>query len=265
MNSVGVLVLVMVVSAPLQSGTGPARRARHDRRALRIFEGIDDTAGKYPYVVALLFINIRMCTGTLITPMWVLTAAHCKIVDSIQYGNMTVLPQNIQTKSKLLKFIPHQSYRGFLMPGETHCDIGMLLVEETPLKVYGKLAAVDYRALTGHQVEYAGYGGTGKMAGIEGIKEDLMRPLQLADGVVVSCTANYDLVTPCMCVAPRCARPQFVLPGDSGGPVFLDGKVVGVAHALVTFPAISLYVPVSPYLTWIQQVMEEQHKINKYF
>lgn len=228
------------------------------RPTLRILYGKEDTSGKYPYVVAIVSEYNRHCTGALITREWVLTAAHC-ITDiestHIQHGDMTFLPNATKTKSKIIKQIPHPNYYS----NREINDIGLLNVAPVFIEVYGQLSSVDYSSLIGLAVNYAGLGAT------QYTYLDEMRPVLIGEGVIRSCNdqrldAFYSL-GPFMCVAPKCSNKLAdSAHGDSGGPLFYDDKIIGVVSmSYYEHEPIGLYTAVSPFVTWIRQMIAQNN------
>jgi len=50
----------------------------------RVIGGVDATPGYWPWQVGLYFSGQFFCGGSLISPEWVVTAAHCIFLDGIK-------------------------------------------------------------------------------------------------------------------------------------------------------------------------------------
>lgn len=234
---------------------------------------ITDVAKRHPYIVCLLDKGtIRECTGTLINAEWVITAAHCIVhndITFIQYGNMSIPPKNTAFKSPVLERVPHPKYK---FGEQITYDIGLLRVQEVPLKVFGTLSPLTFEKLLGRNVEYAGFGirMTQKMLRrnyrIETLVLVQTRPLHLSEGIVTSCDDIILIEDPrsFLCVIPICRRNVTKLKvsqcvnihhfaEDSGGPLFCDMKLIGVTSwggADLAVPA-GVFTAIEPYKSWI--------------
>ncbi|XP_075971971.1 serine protease SP24D-like [Anticarsia gemmatalis] len=248
------LALVTLLTAVRE--TAPARLYND---ALRVVNGTDDVHSKYPYVVALKEtypFETFICTGSVIKSNSVLTAAHCIPDDVlysfmfIQWGNVTIPLKRTKSRRRVVKKIIHPNYKG----GKLYLnDIALLIINPVSMNTIGILSAVDYRALLGHSVEYAGYGlrfnpYTEKNRS-QLYQKTLGEKLQIGEAVVKSCRLEFDCDL-AICLSRKCSTNQVSMHGDSGGPLFLGNKIVGVCSS---GDIEDFYEPVSPHLTWIQK------------
>lgn len=228
----------------------------------RIYQGVEDRNNEYPFVVALLRVfKVRICSGTAIHERWVLTTAHCRRAIYIQYGDMSVPRLNITKLIPILKYLVHpnfQEYNYFPRHVRTYNDLGLLLVEKLPLE-FMSLSALDYTAMRGIPVTYVGLGISNRSQQLD---YDKMEVRLIGQGVVSSCkdVVKHLFAFPKLCVSSRCKLPQSALPGDSGGPLILDGKIIGITVAILYDLRITVFTPVSPYLTWISTLMKKHEK-----
>ncbi|CAK1579658.1 unnamed protein product [Parnassius mnemosyne] len=260
------------------------------KSSLRIIGGNDASTDEYPYVVRLEIQDManftnntiiakhdHLCTGSVLSATWVLTAAHCltemqsptqKIV--IRYGDVRNSPWINHSFSDVLYTVRHplftityEEYHNSVMKN----DVG--LVRTTPMNIsrYVKLSAIDYSSLYGHEAVIAGFGVTSvSVPGGKIQREDtliLKRPLQVLNVLISKCS-NDESLSPALCLSPKCGNTATnVCGGDSGGPLIHPSGLVGVlslgddsvecldpTENRIVFVSGKV-LPISPYIEWI--------------
>lgn len=252
-----------------------------DSKGLRVFDGQDADAGKYPYIVALFLknrneLNIEkyryFCTGSAITPTWTLTAGHCISVTKSKIMNTRihklVIRYVIETDnitwytSDIVDTMLHPNYKlrqNMKKSKYVKNDIALVKTEKTLISEFGRLSTVDYRTMFGHKVTAAGYGRMNTEEGTVGNTIKLNNSLQAFDAVIIKCNDHHvrNLVHPSFCLAWECEYPSTTCPGDSGAPIIHPTGIIAVNSAGTNRDCrrerlyASISTPISPFLDWI--------------
>ncbi len=174
--------------------------------------------GGLPAVGALTYDGQFYCTGTLITPRKVLTAAHCvhsfSPISKLRFviGARATQPDYVL---EVAKAEPHPGYR----PGRLVDDVGLVtLAEEAPVPPLPVLAALD-DTFAGKPLLFVGYGlSNGVTQTGEGIKRAAW--IELANVAAKSFSYSEPGHNTCN--------------GDSGGPAFYRQQDGSFALAGIT-------------------------------
>ncbi|XP_050361920.1 trypsin-like [Nymphalis io] len=245
-------------------------------KSVKIIGGRDALNNEFPYALRLevkIVKNIsdsnktmykRVCSGAALSSNWILTAAHCyqKKIEFVARYN-SYFPNEIGKISPILKFFIHPQYNEQRFQLNQN-DIALCLSQNLTVSQYGKISAVDYKALVGHKVRILGFGITNATASV--------KPLQVLDGMMNNCLEwdNTYYKATMMCVVPLCGTKATACPGDSGGPVVHSSGIVGVnslgssrckklTNGLYIVPTYSIaYIAmISHELDWISNVISK--------
>ncbi|KAJ8738052.1 hypothetical protein PYW08_000647 [Mythimna loreyi] len=233
---------------------------------LRVLGGRDMRPDEYSAVVVFIDFelgSVRICTGVMMTDYWGLTAAHCTIFDNtlhVWYKNFTEQPIRLETAVEILETFIHPSFRMTTYKNRAikmENDICLFHSFKVNVKGFARLSAVDYTTMLGLPIAYVGGGSTSVNTVLYNniSAEDNVRQLQVGEGLITRCGPYLRMMSKyIICISPKCAnRGETPWPGDSGGPLIHDNRVIGVASLILPNVTIG-FTPVSPYLDWIYQI-----------
>ncbi|WP_414940223.1 trypsin-like serine protease [Amycolatopsis sp. cmx-11-51] len=188
----------------------------------------------YPYVIAALREGGsrpkgQSCTGSVVAPRKVMIAAHCKELageKSVLYG----LDDLKSTGGTQLKAVDYQLHPRFTQPWNGY-DVAVITTDGDIPVPAGGYAKVATSADTGLETPGKdGFSlGYGKKDMNDSTQDVTLHKLTLPIVNASQCTGVENGVDPeTMICAGYSDGRKTVLPGDSGGPFVVDGKVVGI-------------------------------------
>lgn len=256
--------------------------------SLRIIGGRDSVGPEFSFVARLEFkverqsqtasnvtvLYYPICTCSVITPVWTLTAFHCvqnwdKLEDLakgkhiIRYGP----PYNKPTAAKESEVIDVLEYPVIRPKLVSFDDIALLKTLSVNLEKYGKISSVPGGSLLFQEVFAVGYGRTNSSNSKQQILQPtltLSKPLQVVKGMLVKC---LNLQYPMMCLNQACGQPTSMCSGDSGGPVIHSSGIVALNSQAPIYSNCQMMsdvyrkaefatvLPLHLYIDWISKVI----------
>ncbi|QPF72448.1 trypsin-like serine protease [Roseateles sp. DAIF2] len=248
----------------LLSGAAPAQQLQQrpgDLIQPQIVGGTETQPNSRPYQVALLSSGRQVCGGTLISPDWVLTAAHC--LDSASTSTLTVqvgahsISRRDGQNHRVSQIIRHENWRG-AQGIRSGWDIAVLRLATPaaagvqPAKL-PSVAVENQIAAVGRYVTVSGWGLTRN----QGSPSDVLREVDLPVISNASCSSELRFNLPASAVCGGGAGGRSACNGDSGGPyaAALNGRhySIGTVSWGQSCQGATVFTRTSSYLDWIAQ------------
>ncbi|KAM9036919.1 kallikrein-7 [Sarcophilus harrisii] len=247
------LQLLLLAAVPWAQG----REGESEREGEKIIEGVECNRNSHAWQVALFNGNQLHCGGVLVSPFWVLTAAHCMM----PYYNVHLGKHNLRGRERGSQVIQaSKSYRHPQYSTVTHVNDIMLIKLSRPVRMRSNIKAATLPSKCtspGATCTVSGWGTTTSPT------VTYPEKLQCTDVNIIStseCKKVYkDLLKESMLCAGKAGSKTNACNGDSGGPLVCDGVLQGLV-SWGTFPCgqpndPGVYTEVCKFMPWIRKTM----------
>ncbi|XP_069683024.1 trypsin-1-like isoform X1 [Periplaneta americana] len=252
------ILLAILVAAGTQGKTIPRIPVN---RGSRIINGDNAVRSQFPGQLSLQISSSHSCGASILNENWALTAAHC-----VQWNNassMTLYAGSINLSSggtihNVSEIVIHESYDAF----DSYINDIAVLKVSNPFQIDGvdvKPISLPAQGQTPADNTVATVVGWGEL-GEHGPFSDTLQRVNILIVNHDQCNSIYEFYSYHVYDSQICAGvPQGIggsCRGDDGGPLFIDGNVVGLVSwsrycARPEYPTV--YTKVSDYVDWIKQ------------
>ena len=175
---------------------------------------------QYPYASVVYVNSARRCTGVLVRPLWVLTAAHC--VDGgtaggtrIEFGWVDGDTSRFESQTGVVRLIAHPQYE--ISSGHVANDVALIRLKREFLNSLSVPYFNDngeFRPGVGNMVRVAGWGRTGPDS-YPGRLQSAEYPIAECPEEIMGGRFDRDAI-----ICLKGTTESHTLAGDSGAPVF---------------------------------------------
>ncbi|XP_041067781.1 transmembrane protease serine 2-like isoform X1 [Carcharodon carcharias] len=236
-------------------------RKKEDEVSTKIVGGQEAAPGEFPWQVSLHLNNRHICGGTILTPYWVITAAHCGERHSSPsrwrvYGGILRQSETLNVKAhNVEKFIRHNKFDS----QSKDYDVALMKLK-TPFKFSERIKPAclpNYGQVfnTGDSCWISGWGDTEEGGSSPEVLQKAIVPFIAHTDCKLS---YYEFILPRSICAGWEEGRQDACQGDSGGPLVISQKSVwwlagitswGYGCARPRKPGV--YTKVTTQLDWI--------------